>query len=142
MLYVLVPARSSVLFVQTQILRGVDAMPLKLDGDGREYLEITATGTAQAVRTPKEGFLCSVKEGSQIALWGPHGFPEALIIVHPDDAPRLVYFDGTEETLTMKDGVVVLPPVVIPMPGQDATFEVGTFDNVTEWSEPQDPEKW
>jgi hypothetical protein len=97
------------------------------------HITANASDAARAIRTPKEGPICTVKEGSQIALWSPYGFPEALIIVHPDEAPRLVYFDGTEETLTMKDGIVVLPPVVVAVPGQTATFEVGTFDDVTEW---------
>lgn len=106
-------------------------------GDKPAVLHITtnASEAARAVRVPKEGHICTVKEGSQIALWSPHGFPEALIIAHPDDAPRLVYFDGTEEELTVKDGSIFLPPIVISEPGQDATFEAGIFDRVTEWTE-------
>jgi hypothetical protein len=128
---------------------GEDAMKLKSDGKGREYLEITAESkpsvvitsmTTAAYRAPKEGPICTVKEGSQIALWSPHGFAEALIIVHPDDAPRLVYFDGTEETLEMKDGAVVTPPIVEISP--DFHMSVGVtesipneFEGITDWSE-------
>src|SRR4030067_505293 len=87
------------------------------------------SGVTECARQPKVGFLCAIKKGSQVAIWEPNGVPEALVIVHPDDEPRLVYFDGTEEVLRVTaSGALGMPVVVV---GCGFALEVGV--DVTRW---------
>ena len=70
---------------------------------------LKAKKAPQTTGTPKEGPICFTRDGSRVTLWSPHGIPEAFIIAHPDEPPRLVHFDDTEEELTVKDGLILLP---------------------------------
>ena len=75
--------------------------------DDLPEVEFTVLGT---VTTPQEGTLCTIKAGSRVAkVW------DGLVVVHPDDPPMLIRWNGTHEKLALtSDGAIALPPIPPP----------------------------
>lgn len=72
-------------------------------------VEFTVIGTID--ETPPDGLLCDVRAGSRVA----HVL-DGLVVVHPDEPPTLIRWNGETEELQMSDdGAVMLPPIEVPM---------------------------
>ena len=69
--------------------------------------EFAVLGT---VTTLQEGALCTIKAGSRVAkVW------DGSVVVHPDDPPMLIRWNGTHEKLELtSDGAIALPPIPAP----------------------------
>jgi len=54
-------------------------------------------------------YIGTLRKGSTVRFWQPHGFPEGIIEANPDFPPRLHYFDGRPPV----DFEPVLVPVMV-----------------------------
>jgi hypothetical protein len=66
--------------------------------------------------TDKARVIASVRKGSRLAYWKPHGILEAILECHPEHPPRLHYID--------QRGTVELAPIEITSDAE-LTLEIG-----------------